>query len=79
MKGNKAGENPDIMTIQEVAEYLACHPVTVRGLVADGELPAIRLGSSWRFRREDVDRWIEKRETAAAEIGPGPPRRRKKE
>ena len=46
------------MTIQEAAEYLHCHPFTVRRLVAQGELRAFRLGSSWRFRRVDIDQWI---------------------
>jgi len=46
MKRNKAAENPDIMTIQEVAEYLHCHPVTVRWLHVQGELRAFRLSSS---------------------------------
>jgi len=76
MKRNKAREGPEIMTLQDVAEYLNCHPVTVHRLLAHGKLPAFRLGSNWRFRREDIDRWIEKRETMAAEIEPGPPRRR---
>ena len=65
MKRNKAGENPDIMTIQEVAEYLNCHPVTVRLLLAQGELRAFRLGSNWRFRREDIDRWIARQQEHA--------------
>jgi len=77
MKRDKAREGPEIMVLKDVAEYLNCHPVTVHRLVAHGELPAFRLGSIWRFRREDIETWIEKRETTGAEIEPGPPRRRK--
>ena len=44
MKGNKAGENPEIMTIQEAAEYLNCHHVTVRRLLAQGELLGVPPG-----------------------------------
>jgi len=58
MKRNKARENPEIMTLQDAAEYLNCHPVTVHRLLARGELRAFRLGSGWRFRREDIDTWI---------------------
>jgi len=46
MKRNKAREGPEIMTLQDVAEYLNCHPVTVHRLLAHGKLPAFRLGPS---------------------------------
>jgi excisionase family DNA binding protein len=58
MKRNRAGESPEIMTLQDVAEYLNCHPITVHRLLDHGELRAFRLGSNWRFRRADIDQWI---------------------
>jgi len=58
MKRDKAREGPEIMVLKDVAEYLNCHPVTVHRLVTCGELPAFRLGSNWRFRREDIDTWV---------------------
>jgi len=78
VKKNKPTEIPEIMTGHEVAEYLKLHPETVQRLAKRGDLSAFRLGSDWRFRRADIDRWIEKRETIAAAIEPGPPRRRKR-
>jgi excisionase family DNA binding protein len=77
VKKNKATEIPEIMTGRDVAEYLKLHPETVQRLAKRGDLSAFRLGSDWRFRRGDIQRWIEKRETIAAEIEPGPPRGRK--
>ena len=76
MKRNKVGENPEIMTIQEAAEYLNCHHVTVRRLLAQGELRAFRLGSSWRFRREDIDQWIAQQERAQGGETASKPERR---
>lgn len=48
----------DILTIREVAEYLKVTERTLYRLVQDGKLPAFKVGNSWRFRREDLERWI---------------------
>ena len=50
---------PDpIMTIDEVAEYLNLHPLTVRRLARDGEIPAFKVGRQWRVKRAILDRWL---------------------
>ncbi len=48
----------DILTIREVADYLKITERTLYRLVQDGKLPAFKVGNSWRFRREDLERWI---------------------
>ncbi len=48
----------DILTIREVADYLKVTERTLYRLVQDGKLPAFKVGNSWRFRREDLERWI---------------------
>jgi excisionase family DNA binding protein len=48
----------DILTIREVADYLKVTERTLYRLVQEGKLPAFKVGNSWRFRREDLDRWI---------------------
>ncbi len=50
----------DIMTIKEVAEYLKITEKTAYRLVAAGDLPGFKVGGSWRFRRSEIDRWIER-------------------
>lgn len=47
-----------IMTVDEVAEYLSLHPLTVRRLARDGEIPAFKVGRQWRIKRELLDKWI---------------------
>ena len=50
---------PDpVMTIDEVAEYLNLHPLTVRRLARDGEIPAFKVGRQWRVKRALLERWI---------------------
>ena len=55
-----------VMTIAEVADYLNCHYGTVYRLVRGGDLPAFRLGGSWRFLRSDLEQWIAIRTSGAA-------------
>ena len=48
-----------ILTIQEVADYLKLTERTSYRLVQDGKVPGFKVGSSWRFKRADIERWIE--------------------
>ena len=49
---------PETMTTKEVAKYLKLHKVTVNKYAAKGKIPAIRIGSVWRFEKEGIDKWI---------------------
>lgn len=51
----------DILTLDEVATYLKAGKRTVYRLVANGEIPAFKLGGTWRFRKSDLERWIASR------------------
>ena len=53
------------MTVQEVAEYLNVDPKTVYRMVNRGELPGFKVSGTWRFRREDIDQWIDDQKRAA--------------
>jgi len=48
-----------LMTMQEVAEYLQCSRSTVRRWVGRGVLPHYRMGKLVRFRRAELDRWLD--------------------
>jgi excisionase family DNA binding protein len=52
-------ETDTIWTSYDVGRYLRVHPRTVQRLVQRGELSAIHVGKLWRFRKSDVDAWIE--------------------
>ena len=47
------------MTLQEVAEYLQLSKDMIYRLAQTGRMPASKVGSRWRFRRERVDRWMD--------------------
>jgi excisionase family DNA binding protein len=49
----------EIMTLSEVALYLKCSRAKARYLAADGELPGVRVGRAWRFRRSDIEAYLD--------------------
>tara|TARA_R110001583_G_scaffold180849_1_gene338001 strand:+ start:2349 stop:2525 length:177 start_codon:yes stop_codon:yes gene_type:complete len=49
----------EILTLKEVAEYLKLVEKTAYRLAAEGKLPGFKVGGSWRFKKEDVEQWIE--------------------
>ena len=59
----------DIMTIREVAEYLKLTEKTAYRHVADGKIPGFKVGGAWRFRRSEIDRWIERQSAGQKKRG----------
>jgi excisionase family DNA binding protein len=49
-------------TVRQVAEYLSVNERTVYRMAERGHLPAFKVGDAWRFRREDIDAWIERQQ-----------------
>lgn len=47
------------MTLRELADYLNLNQRTVLKLASDGEVPGIRLGAQWRFKRATIDAWLD--------------------
>lgn len=52
--------NPEdhLMTIKEVADYLAIHEMTLYTLIHETDLPAMKLGGQWRFKKSLLDQWL---------------------
>jgi excisionase family DNA binding protein len=48
----------EILTLREASEFLNCHPSTIYRLVKSSQIPAFRLGGSWRFVKPELHRWI---------------------
>src|SRR5512139_3744885 len=68
------------LTTDEVLEYLQVNLRTVYRLIKAGKLPAVRVGRQWRFRRADIDAWLETQRVraprlATPEAGPSARRR----
>jgi len=48
------------LTTEEVLVYLRVNPRSIHRLIEAGDLPAIRIGRQYRFRRSDLDAWLER-------------------
>jgi excisionase family DNA binding protein len=57
----------DILTIQDVSEYLKVTERTIYRLAAAKKIPAFKVGGSWRFSRADIDIWIKQQSMDAIE------------
>jgi excisionase family DNA binding protein len=53
------------LTIRQVADYLQVAERTIYKLAWAGELPGFKVGNMWRFKKEDIDKWIETRKRRA--------------
>ncbi|MDR3248912.1 MAG: PTS sugar transporter subunit IIA [Treponema sp.] len=51
----------DILTIEEVAKYLRVSERTVYEWAQKGEIPAGKIGTVWRFKKSEVERWVNDR------------------
>jgi excisionase family DNA binding protein len=62
---NSAGlDHEAFLTTEEVLGYLRTTPRTIYRLIRTGELPAVRIGRQWRFRRTDLDAWVARHQSA---------------
>ena len=63
------------LTTEEVLEYLQVNLRTVYRLIKAGKIPAVRVGRQWRFRKRDIDAWLETqrpRGSRSAQSSPAP-------
>ena len=52
------------LTVKDVALLLQVDEKTVYRLTQKGELPGFKVAGSWRFKRADMDAWVERQKTA---------------
>src|SRR5580765_1567043 len=62
------------LTTEEVLEYLQVNLRTVYRLIKAGKIPAVRVGRQWRFRKRDIDTWLESQRPRQTRGAPGPAR-----
>lgn len=49
----------ELMTIEEVADYLRVKKRTIYEWVKKGKIPAIKTVGQWRFKKDQIDGWLE--------------------
>lgn len=58
-----------LLNVKQVARYLQLKESTIYSWAQDGKIPAIKIGRTWRFRRADLDAWLERHLKAEEEAG----------
>jgi PTS system nitrogen regulatory IIA component len=53
-----------ILTIEEVAKYLRVSERTVYDWAQKGEIPSGKIGTVWRFKKADIEQWVNNRLSA---------------
>jgi len=61
------------LTTEEVLEYLQVNLRTVYRLIKAGKIPAVRVGRQWRFRKRDIDAWLESQRPRGTRGAPAMP------
>ena len=51
----------EILTLEEVAKYLRVSERTVYDCAQKGEIPAGKIRSAWRFKKTEIDKWVNER------------------
>jgi excisionase family DNA binding protein len=60
------------LTTEEVLEYLQVNLRTVYRLIKAGKIPAVRVGRQWRFRKRDIDAWLDSQRLRGARSAAAP-------
>ncbi len=50
------------LSLEEIAAYLGIKRDTVYKWINRRNMPAHKVGSLWKFRKEEVDRWVTERQ-----------------
>ena len=58
---------PEILTMEQAADYLQVSTRTLQRMVADGRAPGRQVGSQWRFDREQLREWVRGEPSSPAE------------
>jgi excisionase family DNA binding protein len=54
-----------LMTLQEVADYLRVTKKTIYRLLRQGKIPAVKVGQLWRFDTASIDSWLKQNSAQA--------------
>jgi len=65
----------EVMTLREASQYLGISPDTLYKYLSEKSIPAFKLGNRWRFKKDSLDRWMEKKIERTELVAEGRPKR----
>ena len=57
------------MTLREASQYLGISPDTLYKYISEAKIPAFKLGNRWRFKKDLLDRWMERKSERVIDTG----------
>lgn len=64
---------PDILTPEQVAEYLQLPADVVIDYLEQRKMPGVKIGNAWRIRRATLDQWLDQQSLSAVSEHQTPP------
>ncbi len=68
--GQKMERLKEVMTLREASQYLGISPDTLYKYLSQDRIPAFKLGNRWRFKKDLLDRWMEKKSERPQDLRP---------
>ena len=59
MRNPRGDQHDTFLSTSTVARWLGISPRTVCFWAECGEIPALKVGRQWRFREEEIRRWLD--------------------
>jgi len=69
MTDTSSGATRELLSVEEVAEYLGVVPMTIYRWCREGRLPCLKIGRVWRIRREALEDFLKSAERPATLVG----------
>ena len=73
--GQKMERLKEVMTLREASQYLGISPDTLYKYLSEKSIPAFKLGNRWRFKKDLLDRWMERKIERTEVVAASRPRR----
>ena len=54
-------DSREVMNIRQASQYLGVSPDTLYKYVGEQKIPAFKLGNRWRFKKSNLDQWMEEK------------------
>ena len=56
------------LSMDEIGEYLGVKRDTISKWIKDKNMPAVKIGRSWKFKKDEVDEWVRNGYAAEAQV-----------
>ena len=56
--------NDNWISIVDAASYLGVKVVTLRKWIKENKIPAHKIGKLWKFKKSELDEWVESGKSA---------------